>query len=58
MYHTRHKRTHYEADYKWGNFLFHSGNVVEKGIKRRKILLSIFLTIYLAFYFTMMINCI
>ena len=28
MYHTRHKGTYYEAGYKWGNLLFHSGNII------------------------------
>lgn len=28
MYHTRHKGTHYEAGYKWGNLLFHNGNII------------------------------
>lgn len=28
MYHTRHKETHYEAGYKWGNLLFHNGNII------------------------------
>lgn len=28
MYHTRHKGTYYEAGYKWGNLLFHNGNII------------------------------
>lgn len=28
MYHTRHKGTHYEAGYKWGNLLFQHGNII------------------------------
>lgn len=36
MYHTRHKGTHYEAGYKWGNLLFHNGNIIGKRINKGK----------------------
>ena len=28
MYHIRHKGTHYEAGYKWGDLLFQHGNII------------------------------
>lgn len=55
MYHTRHKGTYYEAGYKWGNLLFHNGNIIANQstfsiTKERKEFSKACLPIYQKYY--------
>ena len=55
MYHTRHKGTHYEAGYKWGNLLFRHGNIISNQhtftiTEERKSFAKLCIPIYQKYY--------